>query len=102
MPPITDINSWDAIESTTGDVVITLHPLPRPKGVAVVGDEVFVVTCSRSYRLAGSARLCEVVLRATTLVVAEAHEHIVRETLVPVALITQEHQGEREDDLQAA
>lgn len=102
MPPITDLAAWDAIESTAGDVVIVVHPIPRPKGVAVFEDAVYLVTCSCSYRLSASKAICAVVLRAASVVIAEAHEHIVRETLVPVAQIIQELEGEREDDLQAA
>jgi len=102
MPPILEIASWDAIETTKGDVVIVLPPIPRPRGVVVADDGVYVVTVASPIRLTSSMALRSVIMRGRMLVVAEAHEHIARETLVPVAYLAQQDDGARINDLQAA
>lgn len=101
MPSVIETSSWDAIESTIGDVVIILPPIPRPRIVLVAADAVYLMTDGLPIRLLGSEGVRRVVAAARTLVVSEAHEHIVRETLLQVATTNHRLDGEDVNDLAA-
>ena len=85
MPQIMDISSWDVIRNTKGDVVITVPPMPRPVLVLVALDAVYILTTGAPVRLVSSQGVLDTVDSARTLIVAEADERIVRETLVATA-----------------
>lgn len=93
---------WDAIENTAGDVVVIVPPMPLPLAMVVTEDGVDVATAGSILRLEESAALREVILRARTVVVAEADERIVRETLVPTFRTKPKPASEQQNDLQAA
>jgi hypothetical protein len=99
---IIDNTSWDAIENTEGDVVLTIPPSPRPRLVLVAADAVYVVTDGLPIRLVGSATILSVVSGARTVVIAEADERIHRETLVAVAETPHHLEGQTENELEAA
>lgn len=84
MVPINVTSSWDIISTPAGDVVITLAPGDRPRTVLVCADGIYVGTEGRPVLLFDSLRCAGVVGRARSVVVAEADEAIVRETLVTV------------------
>lgn len=65
-------------------------------------DAIYVVTDGLPVRLVGSGPVIDVIMRSRTVVVAEAHEHIARETLVRMVAVKQHLDGEPNDDRQAA
>ena len=73
-----------------------------PLAMVVTEDGVDVATAGSILRLEESAALREVILRARTVVVAEADERIVRETLVPTFRTKPKPASEQRNDLQAA
>lgn len=102
MPPVIEISSWDAIENTARDVLVVVPPIPRPILALVAEDAVYIVTDGLAVRLVDSHGIIDLVTGARTFVVAEAHEHIVRETMIQVMRINQHLDGVRVYDLEAA
>jgi hypothetical protein len=102
MRPMIEINNWDAIRNTRGDVVIIVPPIPRPVLAIVALDAVYVLTSGLPVRLVGSLGILDTVDTARTLVIAEADERIVRETLVSVAATAYAMDERTGNELEAA
>lgn len=102
MPSVIEISSWDVIQTKSGHVVVILPPIPQPRGILIAADGVYVVTMGHPVRLHSSFHMRGVVGKALLVVVAEAHECIVRETLVPTAWSDIHLDGEEIDELAAA
>jgi hypothetical protein len=76
------ISLWDAIITPEKHLVITIPPIPCPRGIVIDKTGVLVVTKGLPVRLNNSCNLPDVVRESVSIVIAEAHEHITRETLV--------------------
>ena len=102
MTSVIEILSWDMITTRSGDLVVIIPPIPQPRGILLARDAVYILTQGLPVRLVASVSVMAVVERSRTVVLGEAHEHIVRETLVPVARINLNLNGESLDELAAA
>ena len=78
------VSSWDLIETPARNITIVVFPGPRPVSVLAAADGLFIGTQDGPRYLVGSANLSTKVSGARSVVVAEADEAIVRETLVQV------------------
>lgn len=76
------VSLWDAITTPQNHLVIVINPVPRPRGIILDEKGVVILTHGLPLRLNNSCNLSDVVRKSASIVIAEAHEHIVRETLV--------------------
>lgn len=82
MRAVIETNAWDMLRTPEGHMVLVVPPCARPIAVVADDDGLHLVTAGAVHSLPASAHLADAVGAAASLVVVEADEGVLRETIV--------------------
>ncbi len=86
MKPVIRIENWDAIQAPNGAITLIIPPIPAPKTVELRGKDVCILTAGFPVLLVSSDKIAKIISSLSCLLIAEADEQTVRETLVGIVI----------------
>lgn len=99
MKPVIRISNWDAIQAPNGAITLIIPPIPSPRSVELRGKEICIQTAGLPVVLVSSNKIAKIISSLSFVLIAEADERTVRETLAGVMII---HGKEKKNGQQAA
>lgn len=85
MKPVIRIENWDAIQAPNGAITLIIPPIPAPGMVDLKGKDVCILTAGLPVVLVSSDKIAKIISSLSFVLIAEADEKTVRETLVGVS-----------------